>query len=88
MNMVPEANRAAPPMNTAKPPKRALPPDTEEHGPQRPAASHSQPSFQQLDAKRRKTDDEEPEPAAQRPSVLAPPIRQSNVKKVPPYNRI
>jgi hypothetical protein len=85
MNMVPESNRVAP-TNPAKAPKRALPVDADEHGPQRSAAPRAQPSYQQLDAKRRKTDDEEPEsqqhPQPQRPSVLAPPIRQSTVKKV------
>jgi hypothetical protein len=63
-------------VNPAKPPKRAHPIETDEQDQQR-----SGPSFQQIDAKRRKTDEEEPVPA-QRSSVMAPPIRHSTIRKV------
>jgi hypothetical protein len=42
------------------------------------------PSFQQLDAKRRKTNEEDEEVQDQRRSVMAPPVRQSNIRKVNP----
>lgn len=73
-----------PPVNPAKPPKR-FHAEEEESAP-RPQAQRNGPSFQQLNAKRRKTlsDDEEEETADNRRSMMAPPIRQSNVRKLYP----
>lgn len=73
------------PVNPAKPPKRIFTGDDEEPAP-RPQVQRNAPSFQRLDAKRRKTlsDDEEDEPADNRRSMMAPPIRQSNVRKMYP----
>ncbi|KAL0254440.1 hypothetical protein SLS55_009915 [Diplodia seriata] len=72
-----------PPPNPAKPPKRFHADD--EPAP-RPQAQRNAPTFQQLNAKRRKTlsDDEEEEPTDARRSMMAPPIRQSNVRKLYP----
>lgn len=70
-----------PPMNPAKPPKRALNNDDDELA-SRPALQRAAPSYQQLDSKRRKTDEIEPEPVESRASVMKPPIRQSNIRKV------
>jgi hypothetical protein len=63
-------------VNPAKPPKRALQTESNEQDQQR-----SGPTFQQVDSKRRKTDEEEPAPN-QRTSVMAPPIRHSTIRKV------
>ncbi|KAH7036257.1 hypothetical protein B0J12DRAFT_268597 [Macrophomina phaseolina] len=73
-----------PPVNPAKPPKRFH--AEEEEPASRPQAPRNGPAFQQLNAKRRKTlsDDEEEEPADNRRSMMAPPIRQSNVRKLYP----
>ncbi|KAF4546461.1 Inner centromere protein [Lasiodiplodia theobromae] len=72
-----------PPVNPAKPPKRF---HADEETAPRPPAQRNAPSFQQLNAKRRKTlsDDEDEEPADARRSMMAPPIRQSNVRKLYP----
>ncbi|OJD29770.1 inner centromere protein [Diplodia corticola] len=72
-----------PPANPAKPPKRF---HTDEEPASRPQGQRNAPTFQQLNAKRRKTlsDDEEEEPTDARRSMMAPPIRQSNVRKFYP----
>lgn len=80
--LVPASQRPQPTINPVKPPpKRALPEDTEEYGQQRPTAQRNPPSYQQLDAKRRKTS-EEPEVAEYRGSAMAPPVRPSINRKV------
>ncbi|KIW07872.1 uncharacterized protein PV09_01786 [Verruconis gallopava] len=62
-------------------PKRALAEEDEQH--QRPAIQRNPASYQQHDAKRRKTIDDEEEPTEPRRSVMAgPPVRQSNMGKV------
>jgi hypothetical protein len=83
MNLVQDPSRPPIQMNPAKPPKRALPADTDEQQ-ARPAAQRNPPSYQQLDAKRRKTNehDDEDELVDARRSVMAPPVRQSNIRKV------
>jgi hypothetical protein len=79
LNLVPESQRPIQ-VNPAKPPKRALQMEQEEEQYSRPAMQRNPPSYQQNDSKRRKTDEEEPpEP---RKSVMAPPVRQSNIRKV------
>jgi hypothetical protein len=70
-------------INPAKPPKRMLQFEADEEPPQqRPTLGRNPPSYQQLDAKRRKTNEEEEQPQEQRRSVMAPPIRHSNMRKV------
>ncbi|OJD26210.1 hypothetical protein ACJ73_02409, partial [Blastomyces percursus] len=66
-----------PPPNPAKPPKRAL----EDDSSGRPVTGKVGAAVHQADGKRRKTDDEIA--AAEPPirSAMAPPIRQSNVRK-------
>jgi hypothetical protein len=81
MNIVQDTQRPVVQVNPAKPPKRALPIDADDQD-QRPAIQRSGPSFQQLDAKRRKTEDEEDVPPNQRKSTMAPPIRHSTIRKV------
>jgi hypothetical protein len=66
--------------NPAKPPKRMFPQDDEESQPSRPGVQRNPPSYQQADAKRRKTD--ELEETDQRHSVMAPPKRPSTMRKV------
>ncbi|KAF2766252.1 hypothetical protein EJ03DRAFT_183761 [Teratosphaeria nubilosa] len=69
--------------NPAKPAKRLFQTEEEEpvyqQQPQRPGMPRAPPSFQQNDAKRRKTDEDQDEP--QRHSVMAPPKRPSNMRK-------
>lgn len=80
MHTVQEQTRPVPQINPAKPPKRVF--QLEEDEPvQRPAIQRAGPSFQQLDAKRRRTIDEDEEQGNSRPSVKAPPIRHSNIRK-------
>jgi len=83
MTLVQEQSRATVQINPAKPaPKRPIQVEPEEEYQQRPMIQRNPPSYQQMDAKRRKTEDEENEPVDQRRSVMAPPIRQSNMRKV------
>lgn len=72
------------PGNPAKPAKRQLPMDDDEPGPQpqRPGMMRGPPSYQQTDAKRRRTNEEQDEPNEQRQSVMAPPKRPSTMRKV------
>lgn len=65
--------------NPAKPPKRAM--EEEASRPTRKPSATIQPSGE---AKRRKTEDEQ-NPAVVRPT-MAPPIRQSNIRKVGPLD--
>lgn len=87
-SVVPELPGTRPPIqpNPAKPAKRVWVPDDDEpsqpqtHQPQRPGMQRGPPSFQQKDAKRRRTDEEErPE---ERASVMGPPKRPSTMRKV------
>nr|OQO23316.1 hypothetical protein B0A51_09451 [Rachicladosporium sp. CCFEE 5018] len=69
--------------NTAKPPKRALQDEDEQSQQQqvqRPGLQRGPLSYQQTDAKRRKTNEEEPE-VEHRHSVMAPPKRPSTMRK-------
>ena len=70
-------------INPAKPAKRQLPVEDDESGPslQRPALQRGPPSYQQTDAKRRRTNEEQDE-LNERRSVMAPPKRPSNLRKV------
>jgi len=82
MPLVQDPQRPAVQINPAKPPaKRPLQPDPEEDR-QRPQIQRNPASYQQMDSKRRKTEEDESEPVDQRRSVMAPPIRQSNIRKV------
>ena len=81
MHTVQEQTRSVPQINPAKPPKRVFQPEEDEPV-QRSAIQRAGPSFQQLDAKRRRTIDEDEEQGNSRPSVKAPPIRHSNIRKV------
>ncbi|KAI9891954.1 MAG: hypothetical protein M1814_002148 [Vezdaea aestivalis] len=67
-----------PPMNPARPPKRALNPDSAEEAAKRPA-NKSGPNYLQTDGKRRRTNEELVETYEPRPP-MAPPIRQSNMR--------
>jgi hypothetical protein len=69
--------------NPAKPPKRIFPQDDDEpvSQPSRPGMQRNPPSYQQNEAKRRKTDELEQE-TDQRHSVMAPPKRPSTMRKV------
>lgn len=71
------------PANTAKPAKRMLFNDDDEpsHQPQRPGIVRGPPSYQQTDAKRRRTNEEQEEADGRR-SVMAPPKRPSTLRKV------
>ncbi|KAF1808689.1 hypothetical protein P152DRAFT_485238 [Eremomyces bilateralis CBS 781.70] len=71
-----------PHVNPAKPPKRLYQQDAEDESAPRPVPRQG-PPFQQLDTKRRKTEDIEDEDVENRRSVMAPPIRQSNIRKEP-----
>lgn len=83
MLLVQDPQRPPVQINPAKPPvKRPLQAEPEEERQQRPMIQRNPASYQQMDAKRRKTEDEENEPVEQRRSVMAPPIRQSNIRKV------
>jgi len=78
----PPNNYPAP--NPAKPPaKRVFEPDHEDE-PTRPTRVQGGQSYQQNDTKRRRTEDEETFEAHVRPT-MAPPIRQSNIRKVVLY---
>ena len=68
----PQANAARP-----APTKRTYQPEDDES--QRPGLQRGPPSYQQNDAKRRRTNEEEHE---ERHSVMAPPKRPSNMRKV------
>ncbi|KAK8188271.1 uncharacterized protein BKA78DRAFT_177964 [Phyllosticta capitalensis] len=70
------------PVNPAKPAKRVFQPEEEETI-SRPQMQRNPPTYQRLDAKRRKTDEDEESTDARR-SMMAPPIRQSNVRKLYP----
>ncbi|KAL2009652.1 hypothetical protein VTN00DRAFT_5459 [Thermoascus crustaceus] len=78
-----------PPPNPAKPPKRVLEEDTSA----RSAASKPSAVYQAAESKRRKTEDEHNPLPPIRPT-MAPPIRQSNIRKEPakpaifPYNYV
>jgi hypothetical protein len=67
--------------NPAKPPKRILSQEDDEPAPQRPGMQRNPTSYQQNEAKRRKTDEYDQE-TDQRHSVMAPPKRPSNMRKV------
>jgi hypothetical protein len=92
-NLVHDPPRPQVQINPAKPPKRALAPDgEEEYGGQRAGGVQRNPpsSYQQLDGKRRKTNETEDIPE-QRVSVMGPPMRQSNIRKVcssSPFDRV
>ena len=87
-NTVPDPSANRPPIqpNPAKPAKRVWIPDDEEpvhhapQQPQRPGLQRGPPSYQQNDAKRRRTNEEEK--PDERHSVMAPPMRPSNIRKV------
>ena len=73
----PVTNYPAP--NPAKPPtKRVFEPENEDE-PTRPTRGQGGPSYQQADAKRRRTNDEDVQEIPVRPT-MAPPIRQSNIR--------
>ncbi|KAF2812586.1 uncharacterized protein BDZ99DRAFT_413407 [Mytilinidion resinicola] len=80
MQTIQDQTRPVPPINPAKPPKRVFQPEDDEPV-QRPGIQRAGPSFQQQDGKRRKTVDEEDEYEQHMPSVKAPPIRHSNMRK-------
>jgi len=83
MPLVQDQSRPTVQINPAKPPaKRPIQAEPEEEHQQRPMIQRNPPSYQQVDSKRRKTENEENEPVDQRRSVMAPPIRQSNIRKV------
>lgn len=70
-----------PPINPARPPvKRVFDPEQENETIQSVRIQTGQ-SYQQTDAKRRRTDDEDMQDAVMRPT-MKPPIRQSNIRKV------
>jgi len=77
----PRAHNNYPAPNPAKPPaKRLFDPDHEDEPP-RPTRVQGGQSYQQNDTKRRRTEDEETFEAPVRPT-MAPPVRQSNIRKV------
>lgn len=80
---VPEAPIRQIQPNPAKPAKRILSQEDDDAAPQqqRPTMQRNPTSYQQNEAKRRKTDDLEQE-ADQRHSVMAPPKRPSTLRKV------
>ena len=83
MNTIQDQMRPVPhpPINPAKPPKRPKPEDEDEQA-SRATAQRAGP-YQQTDAKRRKTEEgNEEEDEEPRRSVMAPPIRNSNIRKV------
>ncbi|KZF25192.1 hypothetical protein L228DRAFT_265667 [Xylona heveae TC161] len=82
MNLLQDYNRltnTVPHINPAKPPKRTLQQETAEDNIQRGTASKSGPSYQQTEAKRRRTNDQEAEETETRPRLTA--NWQSSVKK-------
>ena len=74
--------------NPAKPPKRIFPQEDDEpvSQPSRPGMQRNPPSYQQNEAKRRKTDELEQD-TDQRHSVMAPPKRPSTMRKVSLLNQ-
>ncbi|PPJ60231.1 hypothetical protein CBER1_08848 [Cercospora berteroae] len=70
------------PTNPAKPAKRQFPIEEDDHQPQpqRPGILRNAPSYQQTDAKRRRTNEEQDD-QNQRTSVMAPPKRPSTMRK-------
>lgn len=78
------SQKVVPAPNPAKPAKRVFQAEDDEiavQQPQRPGMQRNPPSYQQNEAKRRKTDDVEQE-QEQRHSVMAPPKRPSTMRKV------
>ncbi|KLJ09250.1 hypothetical protein EMPG_15326 [Blastomyces silverae] len=73
-----------PPPNPAKPPKRAL----EDESSGRPVTGKVGAAVHQADGKRRKTDDEIAVAEPPFRSAMAPPIRQSNVRKEVPKQQM
>ncbi|KAF7188615.1 Inner centromere protein-related protein pic1 [Pseudocercospora fuligena] len=71
-----------PAVNPAKPAKRQLPAEDDASQPQRPGILRGPPSYQQTDAKRRRTNEEQDDQPNQRNSVMAPPKRPSTLRKV------
>ncbi|USW53646.1 Putative inner centromere protein [Septoria linicola] len=70
-----------PSANPSKPAKRQFPLEDDDHQqPQRPGILRNAPSYQQTDAKRRRTNEEQDE-TNQRNSVMAPPKRPSTMRK-------
>ena len=87
---VPEHHRPATghhPVNTSKAPiKRVFDPEND-NAPARPAKSNAAQNYQQHENKRRRTDEDEPEEFPMRPT-MAPPIRQSGIRKDGPKSSI
>jgi len=75
-----------PQINTAKPVKRPL--QQEDEASSRPGLPRGPPSYQQQDAKRRRTNEEDDVEVHERHSVMAPPKRPSNMRKVRPTDVI
>lgn len=69
--------------NPAKPAKRVFQTDDDEliQHPQRPGLQRGPPSYQQSDAKRRRTNEDQEQQTVERHSVMAPPKRPSNMRK-------
>lgn len=67
-------------INPARPIKRVFDPELDDE-PFRPVRTQGVPPYQQSDAKRRRTEDEDVQEVVIRPT-MAPPIRQSNIRKV------
>ena len=78
VNEAPQPPPRAVQVNGAKPAKRAFQDESEE----RPAMQRAAPSYQQTDAKRRRTNEREDGEREERHSVMAPPKRPSNMRKV------
>ena len=80
---MPDHPRHAPSHHASNPSKgaikRVFDPEADD-APARPARAQGGPSYQQHGAKRRKSEDEEPEEFPIRPT-MAPPIRQSGIRK-------
>ncbi|KXT00941.1 hypothetical protein AC578_5699 [Pseudocercospora eumusae] len=70
-----------PAVNPAKPAKRELPAEDDTPQLQRPGILRGPPSYQQTDAKRRRTNEEQDDQPNQRNSVMAPPKRPSTLRK-------
>jgi hypothetical protein len=76
----PRAPNGYPAPNPAKPPvKRVFQPDDDEDF--RPARAPTAQNYQANESKRRRTEDEDVLEAPVR-SIMAPPLRQSNIRKV------
>ncbi|KAK5133618.1 hypothetical protein LTR08_007566 [Meristemomyces frigidus] len=86
-NSVPEQHARN---NPAKPAKRNFQAEEDEPqhapAPQRPGVQRGPPSYQQNDAKRRRTNEEQEE-RVERHSVMAPPKRPSNMRKESTLNK-